>query len=918
GEYAAGAWKKRWSYDYDPDALTAPYLVGRLVAASVNNGATPDTETYAYDAAGNAVSISTTVQGFGSQAYAFSMTYDNDGRVRTVTYPRVDSGDPLQVAYSYDRAGRLAAVGTTPSDVPVDPDNPPTPPEMRYASYAYDAVGRLAGQSLNNTAQATAVARSYGYDAAGRLTSITDPFLVESLDYAGGLGYDGVRYYDGRIAASTFTYAQGSAWPCPPQGQGYAYAYDTRGRLTVAQSTLGDAWSLLAGDGTTAAPFDPNGNPQAVRRGSTTTKYQYVPTGGSVPVNNQLITLAQTVADTLAFESVGDGATSSGGWSWGASNGGPSTSAIVAGGHAGAKSLQLGGGSEGHYEVLRRTTYLPASGSFALSCWVKTADGFATAEGTAGWFAILSGASGPTAEVQLGTIAAAADWAQLSLTLDVGALRTNLALGQAPVTVSLELRNYKRGAAGSGPSLQVDDVSLSGSRTSSPYVYDADGAVTAAPEAGVFSIAYDPVLGLPTSVRMESATGAQLAFAYGAADQRALETLTPAGGGTPAKRLYLHGPADQPLVELVRAPDDTVTHRLYVRAPDGMLAVKDGSALRFALRDHLGSTRLLVGGDDSTTAQGWWDYLPYGGTMRHGGTAATDYLYTGQEMDPSGLYNYRARLYDPSTGRFLATDPAGELNSPYSYVGDDPVNFTDPTGEFVWWPLVLGGGIGAVGGGIRAYRRDQPVFTGMLRGATTGVTGGVLSSFGGGYLVWNVAWGATEGAATGALDAWLWAGNEWQWSEIGEGAKYGAAFGAGFATLESVYEMGRNWIQGYGFLTDQGALDAMIQKFKTYDVSGGNFKKARPKLGEKAVAFVQARYGMNDVTIGVDLVRIADSNHPFGYTTPSGYINLYSHAFRSPGVLKATIAHERAHALKDLVKSKGARDGTWKMLASAP
>jgi RHS repeat-associated protein len=682
GEHAAGAWKKRWSYDYDPDDAAALYLVGRVAATSINNGSVPDTEAYRYDAAGNAISVSTEVQGFGSQAYAFAMTYDNDGRVRTVTYPQVGADDPFQVAYSYDRAGRLAAVGTSPTGGVVDPDNPPTPPEMRYARYGYDAAGRLSQQSLNNTAQPTAVPRSYAYDAAGRLTSITDPFLAQALDYAGGQGYGGARYYDGRIAASDFRYAQGDAWACPPPNQSYAYAYDTRGRLTAASSTMGDAWSLLAGDGTTAAPFDPNGNARAVRRGSTTTEYQYGPSAGAAPVRNQLLALSQTVADAPDFASVADGATSSGGWSWGASNGGPSTSAVVAGGHAGAKSLRLGGGSVGHYEVLRRTTYLPASGSFALSCWVKTADGFAAAAGTAGWFATLSGPAGPLAEVQLGTVPAAAEWTELPLTVDVGALRTTLALGQAPVTVTLELRNYKRAAAGAGPSLQVDGVSLSGSRTSAPYVYDADGALTAAPEAGVFSIDYDPVLRLPTGVRMGSATGAELAFAYGADDQRALETLTPAGGGTAVKRLYLHAGGGQPLLELTRTGDDPASPRLYVRGPDGLLAMKDGGGLRFVLRDHLGSTRVLVGGDDGTTAQGWWDYLPYGGTSRSGGTESTDYLYTGQELDEaSGLYNYRARLYDPSTGRFLATDPAEQYPSPYLYADNDPVNFTDPTGR---------------------------------------------------------------------------------------------------------------------------------------------------------------------------------------------------------------------------------------------
>ena len=95
--------------------------------------------------------------------------------------------------------------------------------------------------------------------------------------------------------------------------------------------------------------------------------------------------------------------------------------------------------------------------------------------------------------------------------------------------------------------------------------------------------------------------------------------------------------------------------------------------------NSVAATSKANGGASATAS-----YFVFGETQSTTGAAVSRLKYTGREDDGTGLYQYRARYYDPSIGRFVSEDPAGFQGSGanwYAYVGNNPVNATDPTGK---------------------------------------------------------------------------------------------------------------------------------------------------------------------------------------------------------------------------------------------
>lgn len=213
---------------------------------------------------------------------------------------------------------------------------------------------------------------------------------------------------------------------------------------------------------------------------------------------------------------------------------------------------------------------------------------------------------------------------------------TSNALNQLTTSGSLTLNYDGRG------NLASDGVNT--------YGYDVTNHLTTT-SAGA-TLRYDPLGRL-----MEVRTGTTAAYWLRYSGPNVLAEYDSANNGALLRR-YVYGPGvDEPIVWYEGAG---TTDR------------------RWLLADERGSINAVADGSGAALAANTYDEYGIPGASNLG-----RFQYTGQKWIPElGLYDYKARNYSPTLGRFLQTDPAGYGDGMnwYAYAHNDPVNGSDTSG----------------------------------------------------------------------------------------------------------------------------------------------------------------------------------------------------------------------------------------------
>jgi RHS repeat-associated protein len=147
------------------------------------------------------------------------------------------------------------------------------------------------------------------------------------------------------------------------------------------------------------------------------------------------------------------------------------------------------------------------------------------------------------------------------------------------------------------------------------------------------------------------------------------------------------------------------------------IAMSTDGAVKYLAQDQHGNTAYVL--DSTGAVVSHTRYYPFGQAWTQESTpptspSPTDKMFDGYTKDgtSSGLYYAGARFYSADLGRFLSPDPVGgnyanpQSLNPYSYVRNNPMTLTDPSGACVYDMPRGGPGEGVRGCGLD--RSSQP------------------------------------------------------------------------------------------------------------------------------------------------------------------------------------------------------------------
>lgn len=197
---------------------------------------------------------------------------------------------------------------------------------------------------------------------------------------------------------------------------------------------------------------------------------------------------------------------------------------------------------------------------------------------------------------------------------------------------------------------------------------------------------------------------------------------------------YTYGAGIDNILSMTTVNDEQTNTYFYLKDHQNSviaLADEDGQIVETYTYDAWGRTRVFDAEGNELTASAF----------------GNQFAWQGREIDWStGLYYFRARYYDPITGRWLSNDPigiSGGLNQ-YVFCANNPVNFTDPMGlcegegpNYSGWGNTYGFAAGAELFGIG----NAVAILGFPEVGPLSVVGALPFWFSGGALIWGSAKG---------------------------------------------------------------------------------------------------------------------------------------------------------------------------------